>query len=1101
MSERSSLRRVARLGLLAFLLALFVLAWHGQHQFQYRAPRARGGWILLVAMALLIALIVLARRIVPPPSSEPALAGDRRSLEPPNPWTLGPYSLGRRAEWFTVALLFLLGTAFRLVHFSTVPEGINHDSAWYGLYAIHITQGAEYTPYISAAWGRETLFMYIVAPFLWIFGNSPEALQAASTLCGIAALLPLYALVRVMFGAQLALLALAFLAVSGWHVVFSRVGWRVITVPPFEILALYGAWQATERGWWRDWMILGAGAALSIYTYNAGRIVPLLCATYFLLFFPGRSAWRGYVLGGILALMTFTVVGGPMLWYAATHFEQFQGRADYLTLERETKGGVLHNWWTAAAMFNYAGNGNDFFVREPLLGPMAAVLFLLGLAAMLVRLRQRQSKFILLGLAVSLVPGILAVPNGNRCITALPFVCVLIATGASTCAQTGAALVGRRARVAAAWLFLAVMVGMSAGETYAEFLGPRRRPLYGISPDATAAGLFMRRHRDRYKIYTISSWPEDTMTYLSHNGRGSPFERYWMWVRSFDEAEKEIDVHGAKGLLFLTDLQPAGTEAFARLEKRFPEHRTEWLPPPRGGDRPVARAFFVERAALGRSGLWSNFSRSLFLHGGTAATEARATRCFETAPGVKGLSLRVRLMLPEVREARAVGGVYLLDACDGDGAPLVGIEMTGYGLTAAAAGSATLVPWARLEAGRWYDVYATLKTDHSARVTVEGMTPEATTVIALDPARPITAGAVRVLAPNAAEPGGELYVDDVTLLAGVFDAGDPRWVADKRGEGITIVDDSFDDRPFGPLVATSGWRDVVGAVTVANSPGVAHAGTGVAGDVRNAFDASEGSEPGQFKEPMGVAADPRGNFYVSERLNNRIQKFAADGTFISMWGKEGSEPGELREPMDLTADEQFLYVADTWNHRIQVYDWNGTPLFVIRGEPTLSSPRGIFARDGRIYLADSGRGWVRIFDRSGKQLQIIGESGGDAPKLLQEPVDVVADRNGRIYVVNSGHNRIEIFAADGTPNGFFPIPGWTGTNLKEGYLAIDGDDLLHLSDPVTSTILRFKTDGTELPAISIPRLTSPAGLAVVGDQLIVTARRAHGVKAVELAAQ
>lgn len=1088
MSEESSLQRAVRLALSALLPAFFLLAWYGQHQLQHGVPRARGGWILLGALSALLLLSFLSRRAASLQKHAAGPTDKDASRIPP------------RDERLAVALLLLLGVAFRLAHFSTVPEGINHDAAWYGLYAIHITQGAEYTPYISAAWGRETLFMYVVAPFVWLFGNTPEALQAASALCGIAALLPLYAWVRVMFGAEPALVALAFLAVSGWHLVFSRVGWRVITVPPFEILALHGAWRATQRRWRRDWILLGVGAALSIYTYNAARVVPFLCATYFFVFFPWRSPWRSYLRGGILALVTFILVGAPMLWYAATRFEQFQGRADYLTLERQAAGGIWGNLWTAATIFNYAGNGNDFFVREPLLGPMAGVLFLLGLATLLSRLGQQQSRFILLGLAISLVPGILAVPNGNRCITALPFVCVLIAFGAIRVARTGAAVLVQPGRVTVVWLLLALMVGTAAAETYAEFLGPGRRPLYGISPGATAAGLFMRYHRDRYKIYTISSWPEDTLTYLSYNGRGSPFERYWVWARSFEEAEREIDVHGAKGLLFLTDLQPAGTQAFSLLQKRFPEHRTEWLTPPRRGEGPVGRALFVERAALGRPGLWSNFSPSLFLHGGSPGPEAQAVRCFRRVAGESGLSLRVRIMLPEVSEARDVGGVQLLDGCDGNPSPTVRVDLGRDGLGAAAASGATLIPWPQLEAGRWYDVYVTLKADRSARVTVEGVTPEATALLALDPARPVAAGAVRIVAAEVNQPGGKLYVDDLTLLAAVVDAGDPRWAAHRRGEGLTILDETFDDRPFGALAETGGWRDVVGAVTVAHSPAVAQSGVGAAVASGNAFDSTEGAEPGEFKEPAGIAVDPQGNFYVSERLNNRIQKFAADGTFIRMWGRQGSGPGELREPLDLAADERFLYVADTWNHRIQVYDWNGAPLFVVSGEPTLSSPRGIFARDGRIYLADSGRGWVRIFDRSGQQLKIIGEGSADTPGRLREPVDVVADRSGRIYVVNSGHNRIEIFAADGNPDGFFPIPEWTGSGLKEGYLAIDGKDVLYLSDPVTNTILRFKPDGTPLGAIAAPRLTSPSGLAVHGDLLIVAARRVHAVKALALAA-
>src|SRR5512139_2747397 len=178
--------------------------------------------------------------------------------------------------------------------------------------------------------------MYVIAPLLRFAGNTPEAVQLASTLCGIATLVPLYVLARVMFGRRIAMLGLAFFAVSGWHGVFSRVGWRVITVPPFEILALYGAWRALRTQWIRHWVLAGAGSALSIYTYNSARIVPFMVAAFYLLFFPrDRPQWRLHLRGGLIALVTFLVVGGPMLWYAVHHFPEFQGRAEFLLQRRE----------------------------------------------------------------------------------------------------------------------------------------------------------------------------------------------------------------------------------------------------------------------------------------------------------------------------------------------------------------------------------------------------------------------------------------------------------------------------------------------------------------------------------------------------------------------------------------------------------------------------------------------------------------------------------------------------------------------------------------------------------------------------------------------
>ena len=49
-------------------------------------------------------------------------------------------------------------------------------------------------------------------------------------------------------------------------------------VAPFELLALLGLWRALQRNVLRDWLLCGLGAALAIYTYDAGRVVPPMVA-------------------------------------------------------------------------------------------------------------------------------------------------------------------------------------------------------------------------------------------------------------------------------------------------------------------------------------------------------------------------------------------------------------------------------------------------------------------------------------------------------------------------------------------------------------------------------------------------------------------------------------------------------------------------------------------------------------------------------------------------------------------------------------------------------------------------------------------------------
>ena len=64
---------------------------------------------------------------------------------------------------------------------------------------------------------------------------------------------------------------------------------------------------------------------------------------------------------------------------------------------------------------------------------------------------------------------------------------------------------------------------------------------------------------------------------------------------------------------------------------------------------------------------------------------------------------------------------------------------------------------------------------------------------------------------------------------------------------------------------------------------------------------------------------------MADLYNNRIQKFDANGTFITKWGSYGSGDGEFSDPRGITVDSAgYLYVSDYWNNRIQKFDSSGT---------------------------------------------------------------------------------------------------------------------------------------------------------------------------------
>jgi len=92
---------------------------------------------------------------------------------------------------------------------------------------------------------------------------------------------------------------------------------------------------------------------------------------------------------------------------------------------------------------------------------------------------------------------------------------------------------------------------------------------------------------------------------------------------------------------------------------------------------------------------------------------------------------------------------------------------------------------------------------------------------------------------------------------------------------------------------------------------------------------SFGAEPGHFLFPMDIAAAPDETLYVVDFQGNRVQRFTAAGELLGAFGGAGAEPGLFATPRGIavlpTSAGHRVFVADTNNHRVQVFDWPDTP--------------------------------------------------------------------------------------------------------------------------------------------------------------------------------
>ena len=98
----------------------------------------------------------------------------------------------------------------------------------------------------------------------------------------------------------------------------------------------------------------------------------------------------------------------------------------------------------------------------------------------------------------------------------------------------------------------------------------------------------------------------------------------------------------------------------------------------------------------------------------------------------------------------------------------------------------------------------------------------------------------------------------------------------------------------------------------------------------------EFTAPGDFSKPAGVAVDKDGNLYVADTWNNRVEIFDADGTFISTFGKPGDGPGYFSRPKGIAIDcDGHIWVADGMQDRVQVFRRDGQLLISFGGHGLL----------------------------------------------------------------------------------------------------------------------------------------------------------------------
>lgn len=232
---------------------------------------------------------------------------------------------------------------------------------------------------------------------------------------------------------------------------------------------------------------------------------------------------------------------------------------------------------------------------------------------------------------------------------------------------------------------------------------------------------------------------------------------------------------------------------------------------------------------------------------------------------------------------------------------------------------------------------------------------------------------------------------------------------------------------------------------------------------------------GTLNMPRNFALAADGSVFIADSGNAQIVHISANGKLIQTWGSRTSEgqsppaPGTFNEPWGIAVDSQGnVYVADTWNHRIQKFDANGKFLLQwgtggvsTEGNDRFWGPRGILVTpDGNVYITDTGNRRVVVFDSQGKYLFTF-ETNGDAQ--LDEPVGIALGQDQHIYVADTWNDRVAIFDLKGKFLSSFAVETWDSTSVDDKpFIAVDSSGQVYITDPENARVIVFSRTGEPL---------------------------------------
>lgn len=209
---------------------------------------------------------------------------------------------------------------------------------------------------------------------------------------------------------------------------------------------------------------------------------------------------------------------------------------------------------------------------------------------------------------------------------------------------------------------------------------------------------------------------------------------------------------------------------------------------------------------------------------------------------------------------------------------------------------------------------------------------------------------------------------------------------------------------------------------------------------------------GGLKAPEAVTVGG-GNLYVADTGNSRVAVFDLEGKMLWAFSSPGADPGQVKNPRGIAyGPDERIYLSNTGASRIEVFNADGIylygfPVAKMDGVTKLKPAKVALSRSGDILISDPEKAVLQRYDRTGKLL-----------KEYSMPNDGAAfDRYGYKFAINSKDGKIMEISEAGEKIGTFGTRGKGKSEFRKlRDIAIDREGNIYLCDEENKKVVVIK---------------------------------------------